>query len=254
MNDTSGRPRAAALLMGRGGSKSIPKKNVHPVMGRPLVFYPMHAALSAERIDRVFVTTDCPDIQSVARENGVGVIARPPELSRDDSQMVDGILHALEVMGDEFDYLVTMHCNCATHHPGLIDKCLIQLDESPDADACVSGVIDKAVHPFRTRRLTSDGLLEPWIEIPPGTSSNRQALDPCVILDGAARAMRIDACFPPCGDPPFSYLGRNILMVENPGGMDVHDEWDFIETERFLRSVGWTETMEPQLHPHQPSR
>lgn len=242
---TEPKNRRVALLMGRGGSKSIPKKNVMPVMGRPLVYYPMWTALHSSRIDDVYVTTDCPYIQEVARGCGVHVIDRPAELSRDDSQMVDGILHALSVIGADVRYLVTMHCNCATHRPGLIDECLDRLDASPEADSCVSGVIDKSVHPFRTRRLTSEGWLEPWFQIPPGTSSNRQALEPCIILDGAARAMRVASCFPPHGDPPFSYLGRKVLMVENPGGLDVHDEWDFQETERFLRSVGWTETAEP---------
>jgi N-acylneuraminate cytidylyltransferase len=234
-----------ALLMGRGGSKSIVNMNVRQTLGRPLVSYPMWAALKAEKIDRVMVTTDCPLIQAVARENGVEVIERPPELSRDDSQMVDGVTHALEVIGEEVEFLVTMHCNCATHGAGLIDACISRLEENPDADACVSGVIDKSVHPFRTRRLTQEGRLEPWFEIPPGTSSNRQALEPCVILDGAARAIRVANCLPPHGNPPFSYLGKNILMVENPGGLDVHDEDDLLHTERFLRDLGWTESAEP---------
>ncbi len=110
-----------ALLMGRGGSKSIVGKNICKILGRPLVSYPIHAAQSAKKIDRVMVTTDCPDIQTIATEMGVEVIERPPELSLDDSQMVDGILHALDYIKDEVDYLVTMHCNCATHRNNLID-------------------------------------------------------------------------------------------------------------------------------------
>lgn len=234
-----------ALLMGRGGSKSIINKNVRGTLGRPLVSYPMWAAKRAEKIDRVMVTTDCPLIQDVARENGVEVIERPPELSRDDSQMVDGVIHALESIGEPVEFLVTMHCNCATHSPGLIDACITKLEGDPQGDACVSGVVDKSVHPFRTRKLTAAGRLEPWFEIPPGTSSNRQALEPCIILDGAARALRVANCLPPHGDPPFSYLGKKILMVENPGGLDVHDEEDLLHTERFLREIGWTEGAEP---------
>lgn len=223
--------------MGRAGSQSIPKKNVIPIHGRPLVEWPMRAALEAVKIDRVYVTTDCPDIQAVAHRNGVEVIERPPELSHATAQMLDGILHALEVIGEPVEYLVTMHANCATHRPGLIDTCIERLEADPGADACVSGTIDKQVHPFRTRRLTPDGQLEPWLEIPPDTSSNRQSLEPCVILDGAARAMRVSACFPPHGDPPFPYLGKRILLEENPGGHDVHDETDLIRTEQFLKSL-----------------
>lgn len=229
-----------ALLMGRGGSKSIPGKNICQVLGRPLVSYPIHAAQQAEKIDKVMVTTDCPDIHTIAAEMGVKIIERPAQLSRDNSQMVDGILHALDFIGPGIEYLVTMHCNCATHRPGLIDECITELEKYPEADACVSGVIDKAVHPFRTRRLTPGGMLEPWLEIPANTSSNRQSLDPCVILDGAARAMRVSSCFPVHGAPPFPYLGRSIRVIDNEGGHDIHDADDIYLSEQYLLRHGWS--------------
>jgi N-acylneuraminate cytidylyltransferase len=235
-----------ALLMGRGGSKSIPGKNVKAVLGRPLALYPMLAAKGATLIDRVMVSTDCPALQSVARQADVEVIERPASLCGDDSQMLDAIRDALRFIGGDVDCLVTMHCNCATHRPGLIDDCIRRLAAEAEADSCVSGVVDRAVHPYRTRGLTPGGRLKPWFEIPPATSSNRQALDPCVILDGAARALRVRSCFPANGDPPFPYLGRVILFEENPGGRDVHDEIDVILTERYLRDQGWTENSVPQ--------
>jgi len=228
-----------ALIMGRGGSKSIPGKNVISVLGRPLVLYPILAALEAKSIDRVVVTSDCEYILKVASLCGVETIARPPELSHDTAQMVDGISHALDVLGSEVDLLITMHANCATHSPGLIDRCVKRLVSDPEADSCVSGTIDRAVHPFRTRKLTPESELRPWSEIPEQTSSNRQSLDPCVILDGATRAMRVATCFPPKGDAPFPYLGKRILFEENPGGRDVHDEDDVILSERFLARAGW---------------
>lgn len=236
-----------ALIMGRGGSQSIPRKNVVPVLGRPLVLYPILAARSASKIDRVVVTSDCPEILRVARVWGGQEIPRPPQLSHDTSQMVDGILHALDTIGDEIEFLVTMHANCATHSHGLIDRCIARLEEAPEADSCVSGTIDRAVHPYRTRRLAEDGQLKTWGGVPAGTSSNRQSLEPCVILDGAARAMRVSACFPPAGDAPFPYLGKTILFEENPGGLDVHDEDDLKLTERFLAAQKWTKDAMPDF-------
>lgn len=228
-----------ALIMGRAGSKSILGKNVINVCGEPLVYWPFKAALDSEKIDMVAVTTDCLEIQRVAENMGVEIIDRPPSLSHDTAQMVDGITHALEVFsgkGIDVEYLVTMHANCATHTPGLVDTCLERLIEDPDADSCVSGTVDKAIHPFRTRKLSESGQLETWGSVPEGTSSNRQSLEPCVILDGAARAMRVSKCFPPCGDAPFPYLGKRVLFTDNPGGLDVHDEGDILLSELFLRS------------------
>jgi len=229
-----------ALIMGRGGSKSILGKNVMTVLGRPLVTYPIQSALNARKIDLVAVTSDCPEILRIAKDLGIFPIVRPPELSHDTAQMVDGITHALEAIGGEIEYLVTLHANCATHSHGLIDRCIGRLEAQPEADSCVSGAIDKSVHPFRTRKLGEDGLLVPWMPVPPDTSSNRQSLAPCVILDGACRAMRVATCFPPVGVPPFSYLGRTILFEENPGGRDVHDADDVQLTEAFLLRHGWT--------------
>lgn len=243
-----------ALIMGRGGSKSIPEKNVVPVLGRPLVLYPIIAALDAKQIDRVAVTSDCEEILAVAGLCGIEKIERPPELSHDTAQMVDGITHALEQLGGEIDFLVTMHANCATHTPDLIDRCLTRLLEVPEADSCVSGVEDRAVHPFRTRKLTVEGELKPWVEIPAGTSSNRQSLEPCIIVDGAARAMRVASCIPPKGDAPFPYLGNRVLFEENLGGRDVHDEDDLLLSEHFLVRHGWTPEQLPDFLSSKPAR
>ena len=80
-----------------------------------------------------------------------------PALSRDDSELVDAILHAMQVIGREIELLVTMHCNCAVHRPGLVDQCIEKLLGDPEADSCVSGTTMRSVHPFRTRRLAPDG-------------------------------------------------------------------------------------------------
>ena len=234
-----------ALLMGRKGSKSILGKNVWPILGRPLSVYPMLAAKAAKNIDRVMVTTDCPEITRLALELGVEVIERPASLSGDAAEMADGITHALEAIGVPVKYLVTMHCNSAIHRANLLDDCIARLESTPEADSCVSGVIEKSIHPIRTRKLTSQGLLEPWLETPPQTSANRQTLDPCIILDGAARAIRVANCVPFKGVPPYPYIGRTVLFEDNPGGLDVHDEEDLLLIEKRLRDMGWSETQVP---------
>lgn len=226
------------LLTGRGGSKSVLGKNVHPVLGRPLVFYPMAAAKSARKVDRICVSTDSPEIMSVARHFGIEIIDRPPELAQDNSELVDALTHALAVIGGDVRYLITMHCNCAVHREGLVDECISLMDEHLEADSCVTGFIDHSVHPFRTKRIDGEGYLHPWLEIPEGTSTNRQALGPCFVLDGAARVLRVDRCFPPRGQRPFTYLGRRILHVPNARGGDVHSLDDIADAERVLRHSG----------------
>lgn len=199
----------------------------------------MMAAKQARLLDAIFVSTDSEDIKQVASSQGIQVIDRPPALSRDDSELVDAILHAMQVIGREIELLVTMHCNCAVHRPGLVDQCIEKLLGDPEADSCVSGTTMRSVHPFRTRRVAPDGTLHPWLDAPAQTSSNRQSLEGCFVLDGAARVMRVARCFPPHGKPPFGYLGNRILAVENASGGDVHGLDDIVVAEYQLRQLGW---------------
>lgn len=235
----------AVLLTGRGGSKSVPGKNTHPILGRPLVYYPMMAAKSAKQVDMIYVTTDSTEIKEIAQSLDIDVIDRPAELAQDGSELTDVIEHALKMMEGDVEILITMHCNCAVHPPGLVDECINRLKSHPDADSCVSGYTDKSVHPFRTKRICSDGFLRTWMEVPEGTSNNRQKLDGCFVLDGACRAMRVEKCFPPRGQRPFTYLGERILPLENMEGGDVHSIADMALAEQLLKQQDWEHARKP---------
>jgi hypothetical protein len=105
----------------------------------------------------------------------------------------------------------------------------------------VTGFIDQSIHPYRTKRVDAEGYLSPWLEIPEGTSTTRQALPPCFVLDGAVRVLRVERYFPARGQRPFTYLGRRILHALNGSGGDVHNLDDISRLERLLRSAGFTE-------------
>ena len=229
------------LLTGRGGSKSIASKNVYPVLGRPLAFYPINAAKKAKKVDEIFVSTDCNLIRSLADKMGINIIDRPDRLSEDRSELIEAINHAVEQIRGEINYLITMHCNCGVHKKGLIDECIEVLDKNEEADSCVSGYIDYSVHPFRTKKISERGYLRDWLEVPSNVSANRQSLEPCFVLDGAVRVMRYRKCFPARTNSPFPFLGDKITFVENAGIGDVHSLDDIALTERFLRANGWNE-------------
>jgi CMP-N-acetylneuraminic acid synthetase len=214
-------------------------KNVYPVLGRPLSWYPMRAAKQSVLADEIYITTDCPKLKHLANSESISIIDRPASISQDTSELLEAIDHAVKIIGGDITYLVTMHCNCGVHREGLVDECLRILHNNPEADSCVSGYIDHSVHPFRTKKITDRGYLESWIDIPVGTSTNRQSLDPCFILDGAVRAMRYDKCFPPNGQRPFTYLGKRILPIVNADVGDVHSLRDIINTEDALIKHGW---------------
>src|SRR3989442_4299497 len=90
-------PLVVALVPARGGSKGIPRKNLVPLAGKPLLQWTLDAARDAESVTRVVVSTDDDEIAEAAR--GAEVLPRPPELAADDTPMLDVIRHALGELG-----------------------------------------------------------------------------------------------------------------------------------------------------------
>ncbi|MCR4695261.1 MAG: acylneuraminate cytidylyltransferase family protein [Pseudobutyrivibrio sp.] len=91
-----------ALIPARGGSKGVPGKNIKDLCGKPLIAYAIEAALRADGIDRVIVTTDDQAIADVAREYGAEVpFIRPDYLASDTSSAIDVYLHATEFVMNE---------------------------------------------------------------------------------------------------------------------------------------------------------
>lgn len=90
------------LIPARGGSKGVPGKNIKDLCGKPLIAWTIEAALNAEGIDRVIVTTDDEDIARVAKEYGAEVpFMRPAELASDTASAVDVYLHAIDFVKNE---------------------------------------------------------------------------------------------------------------------------------------------------------
>lgn len=103
--------KIVALIPARGGSKSIPKKNIVSLGGKPLIAWTIELALKTAEIDRVIVSTDCPDIAKVAREYGAEIHVRPAELAQDNSLPIDTVKYALGELKNynyNTDYLVLL--------------------------------------------------------------------------------------------------------------------------------------------------
>ena len=107
---------ALAIIPARGGSKGIPRKNVLPVAGKPLIVWTIEAARAAATVGRVVVTTDDAEIAAVAAAHGAGVVHRPAELSGDTATSEAALLHALEHLDatEGFDPAVTVFLQCTS--------------------------------------------------------------------------------------------------------------------------------------------
>ncbi|MBP6924067.1 MAG: acylneuraminate cytidylyltransferase family protein [Candidatus Pacebacteria bacterium] len=97
--------KIVAIIVARGGSKSIPRKNVLPLHGKPLIGWPIDLAKSVEKIDRVIVSTDDDEIADIAQKYGAEVpFKRPADLAMDDTPTLPVIRHCVEYLEKEENY------------------------------------------------------------------------------------------------------------------------------------------------------
>lgn len=122
-----------AFIPARGGSKGVPGKNIKEICGKPLIAYTIEAALEAESVDRVIVTTDDEAIAAVAREYGAEVpFMRPAELSTDTASAIDVYLHATEFVmnetGQQIDKFMVLLPTVPLRTAGHIDEAVAQFN------------------------------------------------------------------------------------------------------------------------------
>jgi len=89
-----------AIVPARGGSKRLPRKNVLPLGGKPLIQWTLDAAKASKVIDRIVVTTDDDAVLEIADQSQVEAIRRPDELASDTATTVDTVLHALDSLAE----------------------------------------------------------------------------------------------------------------------------------------------------------
>lgn len=130
-----------AIIPARGGSKRIPRKNLLPFAGKPLVVHSIEDALGARRVHRTIVSTDDAKIAAVSREAGAEVIDRPAELAGDTATSESALVHVLDVIRQrgerEPDLVVFLQCTSPEREPADIDAAIALLEDT-GADSLLS--------------------------------------------------------------------------------------------------------------------
>jgi N-acylneuraminate cytidylyltransferase len=132
------------IVPARGGSKGIPRKNLRPVGGIPLVARSVLAASAATRVDSIIVSTDDAEIAAVAQAHGARPVMRPDDLSTDTASSEAALLHVLEVLaaeGTHPDLVVFLQCTSPFTTAEEIDRCVAALDD-PRVAASLSVTAD----------------------------------------------------------------------------------------------------------------
>ena len=133
--------RVLGLIPARGGSKRLPRKNLSPLRGRPLIAYTIEAGLASPFLDELLVSTDDAEIAEVARSYGAKApFLRPAALALDHSGTFEVIQHALEYCRgrqQHFDYLVYLQPTSPLREAEDINEAL-RLLRQKEADAVIS--------------------------------------------------------------------------------------------------------------------
>jgi hypothetical protein len=238
----------AALLLGRKGSTGFPGKNLYPLLGKPLMLYPVFASQQAKQVDRVYVSTDDERIMALAREHGVEVIVRPPELATPEALGEDAFAHGYRVIrdaaarvGEKLDLLVLLFCNAATITAATIDAGIEVLRQHPEYDSAVTVSRYNMWSPLRARKIGADGLLHPFVPFevfgdPKTLSCDRDSQGDVWFADMGVSIVR-----PGClenisaGLLPQKWMGQKIYPLKQWGGCDVDYEWQVPGVEYWLK-------------------
>ena len=177
-----------AIIPARGGSKSVPRKNIVKVNGRPLISYTISAALMVDRLTDVVVSTDDPEIAEISRELGAQVpFVRPVDLASDQAQSAPVIEHALyfmeKIKGLKYDAILMLQPTSPLRTSKHIEESL-DLFTSKECDSVVSIVSVGGNHPFRMKRLIDNQLVN-YIDQGFWDMRPRQELPPVYIRNGS---------------------------------------------------------------------
>lgn len=157
--------KTLALVPARGGSKSIPKKNIVDLNGRPLISYCLDAIKKSRSVDRIVVTTDNDEIAKIAKEYGADVpFMRPAELAQDNSPTIPVIEHALIWLEQNEnyvpDYVLLIEPTAPFVRADQIDK-TFELILSKKADSGKTIIpAPRIFHPYHVRHVNEEGFLE----------------------------------------------------------------------------------------------
>lgn len=228
-----------ALIIARGGSKGVPRKNIKLLAGKPLIAYPIDEAKKSKYINRIILTTDDVEIAEIGRKYGAETpFFRPAELAQDATTELPVVQHALNWLCEHENYVPDVVIRLVPTSPlstaEYIDKGIEIMLQNPDADS-VRSVTESPKHPLKCWHL-EDGHLTPFIPkeiygFDEPYIMPRQKLPKAFMNNGAVDVLRPSVIL-----EKNSWLGSKIYGFEMPAKNSINIDTleDFEEAEKIL--------------------
>ena len=144
--------KVIAIIPARGGSKRLPRKNIHPFLGLPMIAYSIEACKKSRYIDRIFVSTEDKEIANISKKLGAEIINRPDHLAGDHIWLQDVLKHAvLDILekGVKFDLVARVQASSPMVEAAKIDEAIEKLRKHnlwEVSSVNQNGVEDAAIH------------------------------------------------------------------------------------------------------------
>ncbi|KAF5083752.1 3-deoxy-manno-octulosonate cytidylyltransferase [anaerobic digester metagenome] len=218
------------IIPARGGSKGIPRKNLLPLLGFPLLSYAIKASIGSEYISRTIVSTDDSDIASIAVKYGAEVVIRPPDISGDEASSESALLHVLQTLIDRNekipDIIVFLQCTSPLMITEDIDNA-IKTMLGKKADSCLSV---SPSHSFLWKENSEEHA--EGINHVPRFRKRRQDMEPQYRENGAIYVMKTDGFL----KVRHRFFGKTALSVMPPErSWEIDESFDVLVIEQLLK-------------------
>lgn len=239
-----------AVIAGQHEDKKFPGRNTFPLLSRPMMTYPILAALHAQHVDRTILTTDSEAMAQIAAGLGVSVLPRSPEVSGPAVRLADVILdavtRAIPMLDAEPEAIVVLLCNAPTVTAGLIDHGVEILRRDPSLDAVVSVSLHNEFHPAHALTISEGGLVRPLGKEPEALSKKEDAYFPDALLwVFRPRVFRTGDAHHSIPDWLVNWNAHRVFPLVHEGYGDVDYIWQVPAVEEWLRRQGFTEASGP---------
>lgn len=225
--------RVVAVVPARGGSKSIPRKNLAATAGKPLLVWTLEVAHGCPIVDRVVLSTEDEEIARVGLAHGAEVpFRRPAELAGDDTPGMAVVEHALLWLQEREryrpDYVLSLQPTSPLRTRKDVEEAFA-ISQREEADAVVS-VTRVREHPAWMKTVDAKGRLADAFELP--VPSTRQELPAFHVLNGAIYLATVDVVL----SRKTWYTDRTYAYVMPPErSIDIDTMWDLRVAEMILR-------------------
>ena len=230
------KPKILGITLARGGSKSIPRKNIKSILGKPLIAHTIIEAKKSKFISKYIVSTDDEEIKNICIKYGAEVpFIRPAVFATDEATSSDAIKHAVQYVENkdkiQYDYIIELMCTNPLKTVEDIDACIEKLIVTKADSVIAMHKIDDN-HPIRAKKIVNDRIVDFCLTETPET--RRQDLKPnAYIRSGSIYALKRDQIIK--YNKRYGSKNSRPYILPNIRAVNVDTEIDFILAETLLK-------------------